>query len=176
MPHALRRPPSAPASPQVLYMCLGSFVLLNGLIGVFGTVFDEVADDRVGAGGAASPPAPAPPPEDTHGRARAATRAHPLFWGYASLSLALAVAEPAVIATLPSWSTRGRWLAAQAAVLGTSTALCAAQLTVGFRAAGAADGAAAAAAGGGLSRALGLLRGEVYHRACNCMHAYMHRQ
>ena len=107
---------------MVGYCCFASFVLLNGLIGVFRTVFDEVADDRVGRN------APAAVERGLAatgalGRARWSMRTHPGFPLLAIAYFVLALAEPFVIAMHGNVS-REFWLGLQFGVLFLSTALC----------------------------------------------------
>lgn len=113
----------------VLYMCFGSFVLLNGLIGVFGTVFDEVADDRVDK---LIEVEPSMEIEDIEpiGRARATMRRTWLFWLNVLASVILGVAEPVVIAQ-QSWNQRSH-TGAQVAILALSTLLYLIQLRITY--------------------------------------------
>ena len=111
---------------MVGYVCFASFVLLNGLIGVFRTAFDEVADDRVRGDAPASVErglAAAGP----LGRARWSLRTHPLFPLFAVAYAALAVAEPFAIA-LHNTVDRRSWLLLQFCILALSTTLSLAML------------------------------------------------
>lgn len=108
------------------YCCFASFVLLNGLIGVFRTVFDEVADDRV-KHGAPSAVERGLAATGALGRARWSMRTHPWFPLLATAYAALALIEPFVI-VLHDYVPRNVWIDLQFVVLFLSTGLCIAVL------------------------------------------------